>query len=533
MRVREGFGSSCLPASAPSPMKMLLQTRRSAHCTAEEEGKPSNEGTNRGSLRHGAALHRDAENSTCVKMSIEHLEAILEPMCARGFLRQVTRLCVANKEIGVAAPMGTASQIYDASKDGDAGSLTTYLAYWKGNREGKVVFNWFSSDGLTCLQAAVKCNKLACVELLVAEPAVDINIKRPFSRDAGDDDADLTPLHIASRENFIEIVRVLATAPGIRLNFQWYREDTPLHLAATRGHTEVVRFLLGLKDVRLQEGNKAGKTPLDLALDAGHSGVATLLREAIEKKRSLDAAGVELVRAAHQGNMPELQRLCKKWSGNVLVLNWSLSDRENDTVIDDVLRGAMDVSAVLIAVHQGHLEAVRLLLETPGVDPHIVHKHTGFNILMIAAARGHLAVVGLLLSAVPDLDVNFVARLGQTAIVLAIMNRHIEIFKFLLPLVNVNLADDRGMTVLMLVSERASVELVHLLLERPAIDVNFVGGLSPYDETALDYARHNPTVQGVLRERGAKTVDELMSIKGVVRIPRTSYARRKTWIWDC
>lgn len=57
------------------------------------------------------------------------LSAVLESMCARGFLRQVTALCMVSKELAEAAPMGTIRQIHNASRDGHDAKLTTYLAF--------------------------------------------------------------------------------------------------------------------------------------------------------------------------------------------------------------------------------------------------------------------------------------------------------------------------------------------------------------------------------------------------------------------
>ena len=61
------------------------------------------------------------------------LPDILEAMCARGFLRQTTRLAVTSREVAAACPMGTGRQIYDAAEEGNAAALTTYVVYWRGN----------------------------------------------------------------------------------------------------------------------------------------------------------------------------------------------------------------------------------------------------------------------------------------------------------------------------------------------------------------------------------------------------------------
>lgn len=111
----------------------------------------------------------------------------------------------------------------------------------------------------------------------------------------------------------------------------------------------------------------------------------------------------------------------------------------------------------MIAARQGHVEAVELLLSTPGVDPHQLADVSGFNVLMVAAARGHVEVLRLLLLLVPTLDPNYTAFEGQTALVLAIVHNRMEVVRELIPLVDINKADDMGMTVLMLAADKGNV----------------------------------------------------------------------------
>ena len=52
---------------------------------------------------------------------------VIQAMCARGFLRQATRLTLTSRKVAAACPMGTGRQIYVAAEEGSAAALTTYV----------------------------------------------------------------------------------------------------------------------------------------------------------------------------------------------------------------------------------------------------------------------------------------------------------------------------------------------------------------------------------------------------------------------
>lgn len=67
---------------------------------------------------------------------------VIECMCSQGYLRQVTALCMASNKLAAAAPLGTAKQIYKASRAGHDTKLSIFLAFWNGNDESWNVLNW-------------------------------------------------------------------------------------------------------------------------------------------------------------------------------------------------------------------------------------------------------------------------------------------------------------------------------------------------------------------------------------------------------
>lgn len=97
-----------------------------------------------------------------------------------------------------------------------------------------------------------------------------------------------------------------------------------------------------------------------------------------------EEAGLSLWTAAEEGRMYDLALLCQEWKGNVAVLNWTNSEWENSTPL-------------LAACAWDKLEAVKILLQTPGVDLNKAGK-TGWTALFLAAVNGYVEIVKVLLA---------------------------------------------------------------------------------------------------------------------------------------
>lgn len=76
-----------------------------------------------------------------------------------------------------------------------------------------------------------------------------------------------TPLHIAAKQNQMEVARSLLQY-GASANAESVQGVTPLHLAAQEGHAEMVALLLS-KQANGNLGNKVGAAPLDLPCSLG------------------------------------------------------------------------------------------------------------------------------------------------------------------------------------------------------------------------------------------------------------------------
>lgn len=87
-----------------------------------------------------------------------------------------------------------------------------------------------------------------------------------------------TPLHLASKNGDLELVRVLVNA-GVNIDGYDQNQNTPLKLAATYGKIEVVRFLVS-KGAKIDHANYYSVTPLMSAIFSDRLDVVKFLLQA-------------------------------------------------------------------------------------------------------------------------------------------------------------------------------------------------------------------------------------------------------------
>ena len=105
-----------------------------------------------------------------------------------------------------------------------------------------------------------------------------------------EDNYNYTPLHLAVREESVEIARMLIDA-GADLDIQdTWGSDTPLHDAAFFGRVEIARMLIDAKaDLDVQDND--GRTPLHRAAGNGRVEIARMLIDAGSRKDIRDEDG--------------------------------------------------------------------------------------------------------------------------------------------------------------------------------------------------------------------------------------------------
>ena len=127
---------------------------------------------------------------------------------------------------------------------------------------------------------------------------------------------------------------------------------------------------------------------------------------------------------------------------------------------------------LFLAVEEGRLSMVRLLIEQKDTDINQARTEDGRTPLIIAAARGHNKMVQLLLER-EDIKVNKEDKTGATSLLLAAEKGHDNVVKLLLERedIQVNKGDKHGYTPLYVAAHNGHSTVVQLLLEREEIKV--------------------------------------------------------------
>ena len=154
-----------------------------------------------------------------------------------------------------------------------------------------------------------------------------------------------------------------------------------------------------------------------------------------------------------------------------------------------LLHGSVDVNkttstedtALLIATHYGHIEAVRVLLQHPQLNVNYVSATAG-TALHVASHRGNAAIVSLLLD--HGARVDEVTQDGFSALMTASQQGHEGVVSQLLQRhADVNCMNCSGFTALHMAAHEGRTEVVARLLQQPEIESKIrnkqFGGMTP------------------------------------------------------
>ncbi|XP_039365899.1 protein phosphatase 1 regulatory subunit 12C isoform X3 [Mauremys reevesii] len=188
--------------------------------------------------------------------------------------------------------------------------------------------------------------------------------------------AGISALHQACIDENLEVVQFLVEN-GADVNQADNEGWTPLHVAASCGYKEIAQYLLA-HGAQVAAVNSDGEIPLDIAED---DGMEALLREEIAKR------GVDVAAAKREEEELMLQDT-RQWL--------------NTGHIDDTRHPKTGASALHVAAAKGYIEVMRLLLQA-GYDPNVQDKD-GWTPLHAAAHWGVEEACRLLVEHLCDMD---------------------------------------------------------------------------------------------------------------------------------
>ena len=206
-------------------------------------------------------------------------------------------------------------------------------------------------------------------------------------------------------------------------------------------------------------------------------------------------------------NSPWSRILDKSNMLSILMLFSKESKKDTNSLLTFLLGSGADVNrknnsggtALMIAAERGHIETVKLLINNKA-DINLTN-NWGNTALMIAAERGHIETVKLLLDR--GADINSRNNAGKTALMTATLSGFTEMVKLLLDRgADINSRNNVGETALMMAAKNGHLETIKLLLDKGA-DINSRNNV--VGETALMMAAKNGHLETVklLLDRGA------------------------------
>jgi len=265
-----------------------------------------------------------------------------------------------------------------AAKKGDISNVKALL-----ETKDLSILEYTDNDGDSVLNNAAWKGHLEVVKLLVEHGARLVHKNK----------IELNALHHASCKGKHEVCRYLIET-GINVNSRTKKGTTPLIMASRNGQTETVGVLLEMganKDAK----DNSGKTALEAAKERDQQPTARFL----EKWRSKQHQGEELLIAAKRGSLAEVQRLIK--SGAPL----EYQDEDMDSVLNNAAwTGNTDVVALLVSLGAR--------LESPNQN--------NLTALHHASYKGHFSTAEWLIKT--GCNVNARSHLGNTPLIMAAKN---------------------------------------------------------------------------------------------------------------
>ncbi|KAF7405531.1 hypothetical protein HZH66_004437 [Vespula vulgaris] len=300
--------------------------------------------------------------------------------------------------------------------------------------------NQTDSCGRTVLHTLAADGNASLLELALAAC--------PHAKLEGTDRHGQTPLNLAARHGYADVVRVLLAA-GANADHADCDGWTALRAAAWGGHTQVVEQLLEY-GAMVDCADWDQRTALRAAAWGGHEDIVkALLQHGADVNRTDDEGRTALIAAAYMGHSEIVEHL--------LDFGAKIDHADSDG------RTALSVAALCVPSNHGYAKVVTILLERGAAVDH--QDKDGMTPLLVAAFEGHRDVCELLLEY--EADVDHCDATGRTPLWAAASMGHGSVVALLLFWgCYVDSIDNEGRTVLSVAAAQGDTDVVKQLLDR-------------------------------------------------------------------
>ena len=204
---------------------------------------------------------------------------------------------------------------------GSAGLWTERINGFMSRNVGRV-----ERKGHTALMEACKNGHSDCVSLLLTHKDIDINASNYVKNNA---------LLIATRARYRKCVAALCDGAGTKLNVNAADQygDTPLMIASRKGYSEIVEILLGNENIDVNAHDIVRKTALLKAAEFGHHECLTLLLEFADTSENgilLEGGGFSAIELAQRNNHDACVELLTEYNANHENFNINVDGDDED-----------------------------------------------------------------------------------------------------------------------------------------------------------------------------------------------------------
>lgn len=332
------------------------------------------------------------------------------------------------------------------------------------------------SEGFSALHIVINNKRLDLVKLLLENSSFNNNININIRDNSGN-----TPLHLACKDSYIEIVQYLLSRPKIDINSMNNSNNAPLHIAIEYKHFEIVKYLIEFKDIELNYQNSNGNTPLHLAVKCNNLEFVKIL--VLEKRCNINLQNY--IDSKYPGDTP-LHIACQYGFIEIIKILAVVKD------IDFNLECYRFISRPLdIAVSNGHKNIVKFLFPLNEYREDTLYyailEYSSSNSLQTRYTKKHDNMYDIILYLLSKRKYNFSKKFDGRNTLLHMMckgypncffknenerNKYNKIIKYLAFPENINLQDKNSETALHIACKYGALDIFKILMSFDNIDVN-------------------------------------------------------------